>query len=150
MDVDGDVDGFESMIELIDSYNLNRDEKAMIVEAGAVLASKTLEEKTKEKENPELDKIVMNFKKSKGGYYEYDGHLSQGVTHKPNQHIDGGTDLGFKKGYVTVAHWLNDGTYRQPATYFLDKAFKDIQEDDKVIDAQKAMAMKIIDTKANN
>ena len=149
MDVSGDVEGFESMLELVDSFNLNRDERAMIVEAGAKIASKTLTAKTKEKENPELDKIVMNFKKTKGGYYEYDGHLSEGVTHKPNQHVDGGTDLGFKKGYVTVAHWLNDGTYRQPATYFLDKAFKEIEDDNKVYDAEKTMALKIIDNKAN-
>lgn len=150
MDVDGDVEGFEGMLEAIDAFAFNREERSMVVEAGAKLAAKALEEKTREKENPELDKIVMDFKKSKGGYYVYDGHLYEGVTHKPNQYLDGGTDLGFQKGYVTVAHWLNDGTYRQPATYFLDRAFKEIQDDERIMNAQKSMVEKIIDAKTNN
>lgn len=147
--MDEDIEGLDELMLNLDKIKFGRKEKAAIVEAGAVLVEKKVTEDTKAKMNPELTKIVMDFKKSHGGRYEYQGHLYKGVTHKKNEFLDGSTNIGFQKGYVTVAHWLNDGTYQQPATYFLNRSFHGIEEDSngEIEKAQAEMATAILHTK---
>lgn len=141
--MDDDIEGLEDTLASLDTIKFTRKEKSEVVEAGAKIAQEQLEKATKAKMNPELTKIVMDFKKSHGGRYEYQGHLYEGVTHKPNEFIDGSTNIGFQKGYVTVAHWLNNGTYQQPATFFLNQAFAEIQHNQEVTKAQEEAAAEI-------
>jgi len=139
-----DINGMDELLKSLDEIPLTRIEKSKIVEAGADVVKDNLIKNTKALKNDKLDKIVMDFKKAKGGRYEYQGHLYSGVTFMPNEYIDGSTDVGFQKGYITVAHWLNNGTYRQPATYFLTRTFDDMQHSEKVVEAQTQKAQEII------
>lgn len=145
--MDDDIEGLDAVLQALDDIPFTRKEKADIVEAGAKIAREQVIAETKAMMNPELTKIVMDFKKSKGGRYEYEGHLYEGVTYKPDEFIDGSTNLGFRKGYVTVAHWLNDGTYRQPATFFLNHAFDNVIENKEVEKAQTERANEILTRK---
>lgn len=143
MQIKDDIQGMDEIFSTLDKIKPTRLEKATIVEAGAQIAERKLKEAASKVKNQKLDKIVMDFKKSHGGRYELSGHLDNGVTHKYNQYIDGGTDVGFMNGYVTVAHWVNDGTYRQPATNFLDAAGAQMIEDASIREAE-AKAAEII------
>lgn len=146
-DYDENIDGLDEMIANLESIPLSRKEKSIVVEAGAQVVQHDLTKATKDKMNPELNKIVMDFKKSHGGRYEYEGHLYQGLTHKPNEFMDGSTNVGFQKGYVTVAHWLDGGTYRQPATYFFTKALLDAERSKEVTKAQEIAMQEIMNKK---
>lgn len=145
--MEDDIEGLDEMIQSLDAIKLSRDEKAQIVTAGAKVAEEQLRKDTKDMENKDLTKIVMDFKKSHGGRYEYEGHLYEGVIFKPNEFIDGSTNLGFRKGYVTVAHWLNTGTYKQPATFFLNRSFDRILNSTEVDAAQAEKAQEIFKLK---
>lgn len=145
--MEDDIEGLDEMIRSLDAIKLSRDEKAQIVTAGAKVAEEQLRKDTKDMENKDLTKIVMDFKKSHGGRYEYKGHLYDGVIFKPNEFIDGSTNLGFRKGYITVAHWLNTGTYKQPATFFLNRSFDRIANSTEVDSAQAAKAQEIFKLK---
>lgn len=145
--MEDDIEGLDEMIQSLDAIKLSRDEKAQIVTAGAKVAEEQLRKDTKDMENKDLTKIVMDFKKSHGGRYEYKGHLYDGVIFKPNEFIDGSTNLGFRKGYVTVAHWLNTGTYRQPATFFLNRSFDRILNSTEVDAAQAEKTQEIFKLK---
>ena len=141
--MDDDIEGLEDTLAALDMIKFTRKEKSAVVEAGAKIAQEQLEKATEAKMNPELTKIVMDFKKSHGGRYEYQGHLYEGVTHKPNEFIDGSTNIGFQKGYVTVAHWLNKGTYQQPATFFLNQAFDAMENNEEITKAQEEAGAEI-------
>lgn len=145
---DEEIEGMNALFKNIDRVKMTRKEKSKVVEAGAKIVEDNLKKDTKEaKRNPATGKLIMDFKKSKGGRYEYQGVLEDGVTHKPNEFIDGSTNIGFKNGYVTIAHWFNDGTYRQPGTHFLDKSFAKSEESSAITAAQQAKAIEIINKK---
>lgn len=141
------IEGLDAMLRAIDEIQLTRDEKAQIVTAGAKVVEEQLRQDTKKMENKQLPNIIMDFKKSHGGRYEYKGHLYDGVIFKPNEFLDGSTNVGFRKGYVTVAHWLNTGTYKQPATFFLNHSFDAIKSNTAVDDAQALKTQEIFTKK---
>lgn len=60
--MDEDIEGLDELMLNLDKIKFGRKEKAAIVEAGAVLVEKKVTEDTKAKMNPELTKIVMDFK----------------------------------------------------------------------------------------
>ncbi|QHJ84111.1 MAG: hypothetical protein [Caudoviricetes sp.] len=47
-------------------------------------------------------------------------HLREGITHQPNQFVDGSTQLGFKQGYYPVAFWTDRGTINQKGTFWFE------------------------------
>lgn len=146
--MEDDIEGLQQMMNNLDKLKFSRKEKSKIVEAGAKIVESDLKKSTiQAKTHPATGEIIMDFKKSKGGYYKYAAKLEDGITHKPNQYIDGSTDIGFQKGFVTVAHWFNDGTYRQPGTYFMNKSFHDSIETGEVQKAQILKATSILNKK---
>lgn len=148
MQIDFSETGMDEIFAIIDNLQLSRKEKADIVEAGAQVAEGIFRKAAREKANANLDQIVMDFKASNGGRYVMPGHIYNGVTHEYNQNLDGGTNVGFKNGYVTAAHWLDGGTYRQPATYFFSTAAKQAESDPKIRLAESLVAADIMERKA--
>lgn len=145
--IDFSTEGMDELFSKIDKMNFSRKEKADIVEAGAQVAEQRFRKAARDVANADLDKIVMDFKATKGGRYELPGHLYNGVTHQYNQYINGGTDVGFKSGYVTVAHWVDGGTYRQPAQFFFTKAAKAAETDEGIRKAEAFAAADIFERK---
>lgn len=148
MQIDFSEQGMDEIFANIDNLQLSRKEKADIVEAGAQVAESIFRKAAREHANSDLDQVVMDFKASNGGRYVLPGHIYNGVTHQYNQDISGGTDVGFKSGYVTVAHWLDGGTYRQPATYFFSTAAKEAENDPRIRTAEALVAADIMERKS--
>ena len=147
MQIDFSTEGMDELFHQIDNLNFSRKEKADIVEAGAQVAEQRFRKAARDVANSDLDKIVMDFKATKGGRYELPGHLYNGITHQYNQDIDGGTNVGFMKGYVTVAHWVDGGTYRQPAQFFFTRAAMAAETDEGIRKAEALVAADIFERK---
>lgn len=149
MQIDFSMEGMDELFAKIDKLKFTREEKAQVVEAGARVAEKKFRKAALEIKNPDLQEIVMDFKKSKGGRYVLPGHIYDGITHEYNQFMDGGTNVGFKSGYVTVAHWVDGGTYRQPGTFFFTRAAQDAEKDEEIRKAEAMIAADIFERKTN-
>lgn len=129
------VTGFNDVFGSVKKLSVTREQKAEVVNVGAEVLSEELISVTKDTVegngkhlNNELG-ILMDFKAQSKGRYEYPNvRLWDGVTFKKNQYFDGSTDVGFDKRLVTVAHWFNNGTYQQPATFFMNRAFQSGQD----------------------
>ena len=94
--MDEDIEGLDELMLNLDKIKFDRKEKAAIVEAGAVLVEKKVTEDTKAKMNPELTKIVMDFK----NLMVVDMNIKaiyMKVSHKKNEFLDGSTNIGFQK-----------------------------------------------------
>jgi len=147
MQIDFSEKGMDELFRKIDKLNFSRVEKANIVEAGARVAEKKIRRAAVGVENRELNNIIMDFKKSHGGRYVMPGHLYNGVTHQYNETAAGGTHVGFKNGYVTLAHWVDGGTFRQPATFFFTHAAQELEKDEEIRKAEAIIAADIFERK---
>lgn len=119
-------DGVECHINL-SQYLPTRKEKSQVTEAMVVPLAKGLIDATPYDAN---DKGFKNGSSTKQLFGKSVRHLREGVTHKPNQYVDGSTQLGFKRGYYPVAIWTDRGTINQPAQYWFERYLANLPAED--------------------
>lgn len=113
------VTGVEDVLQQLSNMEMDGLKKSKIIEAGARVVEKELKVAAKEAGyNSKLPNMLIY---SDGRKYVIKGHFSDYVTHKPHQYADGSTDIGFSRQGVAVAHWVNNGTYRQNGQHFMEK-----------------------------
>lgn len=112
------VTGVEDVLQQLSNMEMDGRKKSKIIEAGARVVEKELKVAAKEAGyNSNLPNMLIY---SDGRKYVIKGHFSDYVTHKPHQYADGSTDVGFSRQGVAVAHWVNNGTYRQNGQHFME------------------------------
>lgn len=95
-----------------------RKEKSQVTEAMVIPIYKGLYDATP---YDAYDKGFKNGSTTKQLFGKSVRHLREGITHKPNQYIDGSTQLGFKRGYYPVAIWTDRGTINQKPQYWFEQ-----------------------------
>lgn len=115
----------------------NRQDRSKIVEAGAPQMEKQLRLDTPYHEHhyPSNDKLR--------GKPRNPLHLKDSVTHKPNQYVDGSTDVGFSKQASVIAYWRDLGTYKHEGEHFIENAVQDLDKG-KFFDSEANVYRKLL------
>lgn len=117
-----EVHGEDEFLKHLNDLIYSRKELSEIVESAVPMVEEHLRENTPYDE----DEDVTNKKL----YGVSIGHIRDGITHKPNQYPDGGTDIGFTYQTAPIARWTNWGTYRQKPQFWFEKAFDTLPFDE--------------------
>ena len=119
-------DGFECHIDL-SKYLPTRKEKSQVTEAMVIPLYQGLYNATPYDPN---DKGFKGGSTTKQLFGKDIKHLREGITHKPNQYIDGSTQLGFKRGYYPIAIGTDRGTINQPPLYWFERYVANLPAED--------------------
>jgi len=133
-----EVTGEDKLLRQLDKFKLSRKERSAIVEAAIPIAEKHLYDSTPYDEFEDVHNKKL--------YGKSIGHLRDHITHKPNQFIDGGTELGFEQKAYPIAVWTDWGTYRQPAQFWFEKSVETMPYD-QIFAAQTETAKAILKAK---
>lgn len=141
------VQGTNDMLKhLADVVPETRDEKSKVVEPGAKFAQDQLWRNAPYIDHPSN----IPSRQYLGDKLRNPQHLkdARSVTHKPNQYIDGSTDVGFTAQAAPIARWVDLGTYRQNPQPFIDHTFQGMDYD-TLFGLEAQAYQKLIDEKGN-
>lgn len=133
------VEGEDELLKQLNKMvSMTKAERVSIIEAGAPIVESHLKN--------EIPKRVHLYPSQDKLYGHPIGHLTDSVTHKPGQYMDGGTDIGFNSTMAPIARWVNWGTYRQNPQFFMEHSFNSLDKD-AVFDAQRKQTIKVLKEK---
>lgn len=112
--------GDQFMEDLTNLMKMPRKDRSTIIEAGAPVAERKFTEAAPFRFHAHKSQDYL------GGKKRRPLHIKEGVTHKPNQYMDGSTDIGFNSSTAPIARWVNDGTRFQPPQFFFDHAINNL------------------------
>ena len=133
-----EVTGEDELLKKLNSFKLSRKERSAIIESAVPIIEKHLYDNTPYDEFEDVTNKKL--------YGESIGHLRDYITHKPNQFIDGATEVGFERKAYPIAVWTDWGTYRQPAQFWFENATKTMPYD-QIFAVQTQTAKAILDAK---